>query len=183
MLMLARFSLMRFVYKMLETFCFPDNKIEETYDKYLTEKVHIYHVLTDTNSTCLQILFISYPKSNNCEQKYREIIFEVIIASKIYDRFGSFHEYWEQFNSRKENLHKCLGYFEIENIDNLCILTVACNPKEYFELFENNKVNKKHKEIKKDSSGMNFENYVSRLVSLTNFDKSLKNLLNIKFPT
>ena len=60
---------------------------------------------------------------------------------------------------------------------------MACNPKEYFELFENNKLNKKHKEIKKDSSGMNFENYVSRLVSLTNFDKSLKNLLNIKFPT
>ena len=88
----------------------------------------------------------------------------------MYDRFDSSHECWEQFNSRKETLYKCLGYFEIENIDNPCILTITCNPKEYFELFENNKVNKKHREIKKGSLGMNFENYASKLVSLTNSD-------------
>ena len=88
----------------------------------------------------------------------------------MYDRFDSSHECWEQFNSRKETLYKSLGYFEIENIDNPCILTITCNPKEYFELFENNKVNKKHREIKKGSLGMNFENYASKLVSLTNFD-------------
>ena len=46
---------------------------------------------------------------------------------------------------KKEDLRKCLGYFEIENIDNPFILTTACNSKEYFELFENNKVNKKYK--------------------------------------
>ena len=168
--MFAKFSLMSFIYEMLETLCFPDKKVQEVYDKYLIEKVHIYHVLTDTDSTCLQFLFISDPKSNICEQKYSEMISEVIIASKIYNRFDSSHEYWEQFNSRKENLHKCLGYFEIENIDNPCILTIACNPNEYFELFENNKVNKKHKGIRKGSSGLNYESCVSRLVSLTNFD-------------
>ena len=46
-------------------------------------------------------------------------------------------------------MRKCLGYFEIENIDNPCFLTIACNPKEYYELFENSYVNKKHKGIKK----------------------------------
>ena len=69
MLMSAKLSLMSFIYEMLETFCFPDKKIQEIYDKYLVEKVHIYGVLTDTDSTCLQFLFISDPKSNIWEQK------------------------------------------------------------------------------------------------------------------
>ena len=71
--------------------------------------------------------------------------FEVVIASEIYDSFDSSHEYWEKCSSKKEDLRKCLGYFEIENIDNPFILTIACNSKEYFKLFENNKVNKKYK--------------------------------------
>ena len=101
---------------------------------------------------------------------YRDTIFKAVIASKIYDRFDSLHEYWGKFSARKENLRKCLCYSEIENIDDPCFLTIACNPKEYYELFENSHVNKKHKEIKKGSSGMNFENYAERLVSLKNFD-------------
>ena len=63
-----------------------------------------------------------------------------------------------------------MGYFSIENIDNPCLLTIACNPKEYYELFENSEINKEHKETKKGSSAMNFENYAERIVSLTNFD-------------
>lgn len=54
---------------MLETFCFPDEKVQKMYDKRLTEEVYIYHVLTDANSTCLQLLFISDPKSYICEKK------------------------------------------------------------------------------------------------------------------
>ena len=78
------------------------------------------------------------------------MISEVIVTSEIYNRLDSSHQCWEFFNSRQEHLHKCLGYFEIENIDNPCILTIAaCNPEKYFELFENNKINKKHKGIKK----------------------------------
>lgn len=113
----------------------------------------MYHVLTDTDNTCLNFLFISNPKSNISKQKYRKIIFEVIVAN---NRFDSSHQYWNLFNSRQE---KFLGYFEIEIINNPCILTISCKPKEYFELFENSKINKKHKGIKKGSSAMNFENY------------------------
>ena len=83
MLMFAKLSLMSFIYEMLETFCFPDKKVQEIYDKYLIEKVHIYHVWTDIDSTCLKLLFISDPKSDICEQKYKDIIFEVVIASEI----------------------------------------------------------------------------------------------------
>ena len=67
-------------------------------------------------------------------------------------------------------MYKSLGFFSVENIENPCYLTNACNPKEYFEMFENNLVNKKHWGIKKGSSGISFENYASRIVSLANFD-------------
>ena len=63
-----------------------------------------------------------------------------------------------------------MGYFSIESTVNPCYLTITHNPKEYFERFEKRKINKKHRGIKKGSSGMNFENYSSRIVSLTNFN-------------
>ena len=156
--------------RLLKHFVFQRKKFNKSNDKYLIEKVHIYHVLTDTDSTCPQFLFISSSKSNMCEKKYRDIIFEVITASIIYERFDSSHKYWEKFDARQENHRKCLGYFEIESIDNPCFLTIACNPKEYYELFENSHVNKKHKGIKKGSPGMNFENYAGMITSLTKFD-------------
>ena len=164
--MFAKLSLMSFVYEMLETFCFPDEKVRKIYDKYLIEKVYMYHILTDAYNTSLQFLFIIDSIGDISEKKYREIIFEVIIASEIYHRFVTSHKSWDKFGLQKEFLHKCLGCFSIENIDNPCLLTIACNPKEYFELFQNSEINKRHKEIKKESSGMNFENYTGRIVIL-----------------
>ena len=102
--------------------------------------------------------------------KNLEIIFKVIAASKIYNRFDSFNIYWEKFGARKGNLKKCLGYFEIEHIDNHCFVTVAVSPKEYYESFEENSFNKKHKSIKKGSPGMDFENYTDRILALNDCD-------------
>ena len=62
--------------------------------------------------------------------------FEVFTTTKIYKRFDNSHEFWNNFSASKENERKKLGYFEIEHIDNLCILTIAANPKEYFDMFE-----------------------------------------------
>ena len=91
--MFAKLFLMSFIYEVLETFCFPDEKAEKIYEKYLIEKVYMYHILTDTDSTCLQFLFVSDPSSNIVDAKYREIIFEVINASEIYNRFDTSHEF------------------------------------------------------------------------------------------
>lgn len=113
-------------------------------------------------------MYTSNPKSNICVKKNWEIIFEVITASKIYDRFHSSHKYQDKFNVKKEDTHKCLDFFEIENVYNPCFLTIACNPKEYDKMFKNKCINKKHKGIKQGSPGMNFENYTERLVSLNN---------------
>ena len=128
--MFTKLSLMSFIYEMLETFCFPDKKVLEIFKKHMIEKVYIYHVLTDTDSTCLKFLFVSDPSSNIPNSKYRDIIFEVIIAPEVYNRFDSSDKYWEVCDARKDDLRKRLGYFETEHIDDPCILTIACNPKE-----------------------------------------------------
>ena len=80
------------------------------------------------------------------------------------------HEYWDNFGAKKERKRKKLGYFETEYINNPCSLTIAANPKEYFEMFKDKNINKKHKGIKKGSTGLGFENISKRIKSLVNFD-------------
>ena len=43
------------------------------------------------------------------------------------------------------------------------------NPKEYFEKYRDKRINKKHKALKKDTTGMDFEAYSSRLLSSYEF--------------
>ena len=45
------------------------------------------------------------------------------------------------------------------------MVTVAVNPKEYFEKFESQSVNKKHKGLRKGASRMEFEDYAKRINS------------------
>ena len=72
-------------------------------------------------------------------------MFEVIINNDILHRFDTSHKFWEKYSVRNESLRKKICYFSIENIDDPCIITVALNPKEYFEEFESQTMNKKHK--------------------------------------
>ena len=120
------------------------------------------HILTDTDSSSNKFLIISDPNSETLESTYREIIFEVITSSKIHKTFDRSHEYWDNFGARKKQKRKKLGHFELEHIDNPCILwytcTIAANPKKYFEMFEGKNISKKHKGIKKGSAGLDIEN-------------------------
>ena len=115
----------------------------------MIEKVEIFHIQTDTDSTALKFIFISDPNSDFPEDKFRDIIFEVIVTSKIYKRFDTSHKFWEIFGARKESGRKKLGYYEIGNISNPCILTFAVNPKEYLEIFKDLPLNKNKKESKR----------------------------------
>ena len=162
--MFPKLSLVSFIYEVLETFCFPEENVGEIFKKYGIKRVEINHILADTNSTSLKFLFISDPNSETPENQFRDIIFEVITTSKIHKRFDSLHEFWDKFNLRKEYKRKKLGYSEIEHIDSPCILTIAANPKEYFEMFEDKGINKKHKGIKKGSSRLGFENVSQRIM-------------------
>ena len=47
-------------------------------------------------------------------------------------------------------MRKKLGYYDMENIINTYILTLAVNPKEYLEMQKDQNLNKKHKGIKKN---------------------------------
>ena len=71
------------------------------------------------------------------------------------------------------------SYFSVENIDDPCVVTVAVNPKEYFEEFESQAVNKKHKGLRKDAPGMEFEDYAKRINSIIEIE-TFGHLLNEK---
>lgn len=71
LLMFDRLSLKSFAYELIEIFCFPSQKTKQIFDKYLIEKVEIFHILTDTDSTSLKLIFISDPASTIPESKYR----------------------------------------------------------------------------------------------------------------
>ena len=88
-LMIAKLSLMSFIYELIETFYFRSEIVKKIYQKYLIEKVYIYYRLSDTDSTCLKSIFVSSTDNDILDRKFREIIFEVIIAGEIYNRFDS----------------------------------------------------------------------------------------------
>ena len=83
-LMFAKLSLMIFIYDLVETFYLSHENVRKIYQKYLIKKVYVYHVLTETESTCVKFLFVSSADSDIPDKKLRGIIFEVIVARKIY---------------------------------------------------------------------------------------------------
>ena len=52
-------------------------------------------------------------------------------------------DFWEKFNVQNKSLKKQVGLYELENINNTNILTIAINPKEYFEKYKDLSINKK----------------------------------------
>ena len=168
--MFATLSLKSFIYDLSDTFCFPQKETSEFYKKYLIEKVEIFHMLTETDSTALKFIFLSDPNSDIPKEKFRDIIFEVIVVSEIYKRLDTSHEFWNILGARKESRRKKVGYYETENISNPYLLTLAVNPKEYLEMLTDLLLNKKHKGIKKGSTEQGFENFAQRIESLVNFE-------------
>ena len=63
-----------------------------------------------------------------------------------------------------------MGLYEIENIDNQNICTIAINPKQSFQKFKNRKINKKDKAVRRDIEEMSFEAYANRIMSLRQVD-------------
>ena len=78
--------------------------------------------------------------------------------SKIAKWLDVSDEFQKQFGIQ-ENTRKVIELYEVENINNPNICTVAINPTEYFEKFKNRKINKKHKGVRRGTLGMNFESY------------------------
>ena len=116
----------------------------------------------------LSYFFIFICKLSCCinEKTARSIIFEVLTKSKVLNRLDLSDDSWKQFNVQNKSLKKQVGLYEVENINNTNILTIAINPKEYFEKYKDFSINKKHKGLKKNTPGMDFEAYSERLSTL-----------------
>ena len=167
--MFSKVSIKSLVYDLNDVFMFPNQEIQEIYQQYQVNKCYLYQNLTDTDSTSMFFVFICDLNSCVSEDKARNIIFDVMIKSKIFDRLDLSAEFYEQFNCRNEDLRKQVGLFEIESIDKPIVITIALNPKEYYERFIDHSDNKKHKELKKSTPGMDFDSYSNRLSDLNEY--------------
>ena len=94
------------------------------------------------------------------------MIFEVLIKSKLLERLDLTDNFGQRFNVQNKKLKKQVDLYEIEKIDNINILTLAINSKEYFEMNRDYSINKKHKGVNKNTPRMDFEAYSERLATL-----------------
>ena len=171
MLMFSKASIKSFVYDLIDVFMFRNQGVQKIYQKYKINKCYLYQNLTDTDSTSLFFIFIC---DLNCcikESDSRNIIFEVMITSKVFDRLDLSADFWKQFDVQNKKLKKQVGLFEIENIDKPNVITIALNPKEYYERFNDHSDNKKHKGLHKSTRGMDFDSYSERLSDLNEFSR------------
>ena len=106
MLMFSKVSVRSLVYDLIDVFMFPTDKVKKIYEKYKISKCYLGQNLTDTDSTSMFFIFVCDLICNVKEDISRDILFEVMIASKIFDRLDLSAEYFEKFNCRKESLKK-----------------------------------------------------------------------------
>ena len=144
---------------MIELFMFPNKTAAEIYKKYEINFVYIYQILTNTDSTSLQFVIFFKDQNTVEEEKFGDMIFEVISKNKIINRFDVLHDFWDKFNVQDKNTKKRMTLFETEHIDDPCYICIAVNPKEYNEKFKSNNINKKHKRIRKDTNAMDIASY------------------------
>ena len=70
----------------------------------------LYQNLTDADSTFLFFVFICNLNCQLNEKDSRNVIFEVMINSKIFERLDLSNEFWSQFNVRDMSTEKQVGF-------------------------------------------------------------------------
>ena len=65
------------------------------------------------------------------EKDSRDIIFEVLTKSNILERLHVSDDFWKKFNVQDKSKKKQVGLYEIQNINNPNLVTIAINPKQY----------------------------------------------------
>lgn len=118
------------------------------------QKIFTYQNLIKINSTSFFFVFTSDLNSQLNKQNSRKVVFEVLTQSKILKRLDFSYDFWAQFGVCDLKLKNQVGLCKVESIGNANIVTIAVNPREYFEKYGDYNINKKHKGLKKDPSGM-----------------------------
>ena len=150
MLMFAKLSLKSFIYQLAEIFTFPDDIVRAIYNKYRIERVLVYHILTDTDSTAIQFIVISSVDSTFTEPQLRDIMFEVFSKTPLVNRFDKSDDFWKKCNAHDASNQKVLGLYEVESINDPCIVTLAVNLKTISSFL---KVNEQTKSIRASKRG------------------------------
>lgn len=135
----------------------------------MIEYIFPYHILTDTDSTCVFFILVCKPESKISDEKYRDCLFEVIVANKILHRFDMSHKFWEGFIPGTSSFKKKARILR-DRTYVTCYVTLAVNPKEYIECFKSENVNKKYKGLRKGAKGMDHENYSKRINSVRDIE-------------
>ena len=96
LLMFAKLSLKSFIYLLVELLSFLEENslVQGIYSRYMIEKIFVYHVLTDTDSTSLQFIIVSSIRSTFTEKQVRNILFEIFSKTKIRERFDKSDKFW-----------------------------------------------------------------------------------------
>ena len=106
MLMFSNVSVKSFVHDLIDIFVFPNHEIKEFYKKYQVEKCYVYQNLTDTDSISVFFVFVCDLQCSVSEKDARNIIFEVMLKSKVFDCLDLSANFYEQFNCRNDKLKK-----------------------------------------------------------------------------
>ena len=158
--MFTKQLLISFIYELVEIFYFSDQIVQKFYQKYLIEKVYMYHVSTDTESVCLKFVFvISSTDSDIPAGNFRDIILGVIAACKMCNKFGSSNIYSKKF--RKENQKKYPRHVETQHIDNQYLLRWQQVQKNITSCLKMIFLNQKYNGIKKGSSEIDLKFFLT----------------------
>ena len=151
MLMFSKISVKSFVYDLIDVFMFPNEEIQKIYKKHKINKCYLDQNLSDTDSSSMFFVFICDLQCNLKENEAKDLIFEIILKSKLFDRIDLSTDYFEKFQRKNPDLKKQVGLFEVENIGKTNIITIALNTKEYYEKFNDYSDKKKTQRFKKIS--------------------------------
>ena len=127
-------------------------------------KYFVYQNLTDIDPTSVFFVFICNLTCSVSEKNSREVVFKVLLKSKILAHLDVSNNFWGQFGVQNKSVKKRVGLFEAENINNANIITIELNLKECYENYIDHSDNKKHKRLKRGTRDMDFDSYSGRLV-------------------
>ena len=94
MLMFSEILLKSFVYNLIDVFMFPNDVAKKTYDQYKIQKCYLY------------VAFIFELGCAVDKRKSRQIIFEVMIKSKMFNRLDLSDDFWDHFGDQNKKLKK-----------------------------------------------------------------------------
>ena len=105
MLVLSKISLTNFIYHIIDALRFPGDIMRNLYLQSEIIKYLLYLSFTDTDSAALQLDFISHLNCAITENHARQLLFKIILASKIKDWLDLAHYFSHNFfPSKKQKL-------------------------------------------------------------------------------